>query len=104
MNYEIYCYHSSKGEADLIEALEVLDCEAHFRPGNIMAKKKLLANRLLEVDSDLRALNYNYSEIANFHGITDDEAEAKFDFIQIQSFVKAPNFSIVIFDSLISIT
>jgi len=86
-----------------MEALEVMECEQHFRKGSIEAKKKKLASRLAAINTKLRILPHDFKEIALLQNISEREAKARFDFIQIQSLDRGTNVSIVIFDTIISI-
>ncbi|PSK90868.1 hypothetical protein [Taibaiella chishuiensis] len=103
MNYQILCFHSLKGIPDLIEALEVLDSEEHFRTGGIQTTKKELANKILELNSGLYILRHDYDEIASYQGISTEEARARFDFIQIHSQETIPGISMILFDTIITV-
>ncbi|AOM80042.1 hypothetical protein [Pedobacter steynii] len=103
MDYQLFCYHSPTGRPNLIEALEVMECELHFRQGSIGHKKKKLASKLAATNPQLRILSHDFKEIALLQNISENEARARFDFIQIQSLDRGTNVSIVIFDTTISI-
>lgn len=103
MNYQIICFHSTKGIPDLIEALEVLESEDHFRKGSIQTIKKDLASKIVELNTGLYILSHDFNEIAAYQGISEEEAIARFDFIQIQSLETTPGISIVLFDTIITI-
>jgi hypothetical protein len=86
-----------------MEALEVMECEQHFRQGSIGSKKKALATKLVLGNPKLQILVHDFNEIAKLQGISENEARTRFDFIQIQSNGSDTDIAIVIFDTIISV-
>lgn len=83
MSYDIYCYRSALGKADIHEAKALLEAE----DSGIISKEDSdkLVSALLEHNPRLEKFVYDYEEIAESEGISIEQAKAEYSDIELNT-------------------
>jgi hypothetical protein len=108
MSYQIYLVQ--KKGADALASARALSENAsdEINPGPVVpekeARKKRIADALLAVNSKLEPFNFDFAEIAEFHGISEEESRVRYRHVELDGPANGNGIQITLHDNSACVT
>jgi hypothetical protein len=109
MSYDFRLFLPEPGVDPLVTAQDVREDESlAVNPGAIVpakeARKRSLAEALIQSDPDLTIFQFGFNQIAEFEGISIEEAKQRYRHFELNGRADGPGIQIMLFDDEASLT